>query len=66
MVSEQKWNNYGLMSTTTVEGTNIRFSEVFKRITPNISGYYVFESEVRITSINFSHSNDILYVDWVG
>jgi len=45
MVSEQKFNNYGMISNTTVEGTNISFREIFKKVTPNMTGYFTFESE---------------------
>ena len=46
MVSEQIYTNRGMTTVVSVEGTGVTFTEVFKRVTPKISGYYTFESEV--------------------
>ena len=45
LISEQTFHNYGMTSVTTVEGSGVTFTEIFKRVTPKISGYFVFESE---------------------
>ena len=44
--TDQVYNNYGMTVIGSIEGTDIVFKEFYKRITPRISGYYVFESEV--------------------
>jgi len=49
--TEQVYNNYGMTVTGTIEGTNITFKEYYKRITPRISGYYVFESETNLAGL---------------
>ena len=40
------FNNYGMTVNGKIMGTDLTFSEVFKRVTPQISGYYIFESQV--------------------
>ena len=44
--SELVFHNYGVSITNKIEGSNVTFTELFKRITPKISGYFMFESEV--------------------
>jgi len=45
MVTESTVHNYGMSVRGTVEGTACAFKEEFKKVSPKISGYYVFESE---------------------
>jgi len=45
MVTESTVHNYGMSVCGTVEGTACAFKEEFKKVSPKISGYYVFESE---------------------
>jgi len=40
-----------MTSTVTIEGTSISFTEVYKRISPKISGYYSFESETGLAEL---------------
>ena len=46
LTSELVFHNYGVSICNKIEGTNVCFTELFKRITPKISGYFIFESEV--------------------
>ena len=46
VVHNMTFNNYGMVVNGKILGTDLIFSEVFKRVTPEISGYYIFESEV--------------------
>ena len=48
LTSEMVFHNYGVSISNKIEGTNISFTELFKRITPKINGYFMFESEVVI------------------
>ena len=45
--SEMVFHNYGVSICNKIEGTNICFTELFKRITPKVNGYFTFESEVK-------------------
>ena len=47
MVQNMSFNNYGLVINGKILGTEVTLREVFKRVTPQISGYYIYESEVR-------------------
>jgi len=49
--TEQVYNNYGMSVLGSIEGTDITFKEYYKRITPRISGYYVFESETNLAGL---------------
>ena len=51
MMAEQVNHNYGMTTTTRIEGTDIVFKEVFKKITPKTSGYFTFESEVGLAGV---------------
>ena len=46
LVYNNSFNNYGMVVNGKILGTDLTISEVFKRVTPQISGYYIFESEV--------------------
>lgn len=46
LVYTNSFNNYGMVVNGKILGTDLTMSEVFKRVTPQISGYYIFESEV--------------------
>ena len=46
LVYNNSFNNYGMVVNGKILGTDLTMSEVFKRVTPQISGYYIFESEV--------------------
>ena len=46
VVHNMTFNNYGMVVNGKILGTDLIFSEVYKRVTPEISGYYIFESEV--------------------
>ena len=59
--TDQVYNNYGMTVVGSIEGTDIVFKEFYKRITPRISGYYVFESEVSDNQV--SMNND--YYDYL-
>ena len=48
MNTETTGHNYGFSLRGTIEGTAISFSEEFKKIDPQVTGFYVFESEVDI------------------
>ena len=48
LISEMAFHNYGVSICNKIDGTNISFTELFKRITPKINGYFIFESEVDI------------------
>ena len=48
LTSELVFHNYGVSICNKIEGTNVCFTELFKRITPKISGYFIFESEVHL------------------
>ena len=47
MVSESVANNYGMTVRGNIEGTALSFTQVYKRESPNVSGFYVFDTEVR-------------------
>ena len=47
MVSDSTVNNYGMTICGTIEGTALSFREEFKRVSPKVTGFYVFESEVQ-------------------
>jgi len=49
--TDQVYNNYGMTVIGSIEGTDIVFKEFYKRITPRISGYYVFESETNLAGL---------------
>ena len=63
MVSEQIYTNRGMTTVVSVEGTGVTFTEVFKRVTPKISGYYTFESEVRYGDRNSNNFKLIYRLD---
>ena len=46
LVYNNSFNNYGMVVNGKILGTDLTISEVFRRVTPQISGYYIFESEV--------------------
>ena len=46
ILGEQLVHNYGMTINRNIEGTDICYSEVLKRVTPKLNGYYMFESEV--------------------
>ena len=48
MVSDSTVNNYGMTIRGTIEGTALSFREEFKRVSPKVTGFYVFESEVSL------------------
>ena len=54
VVSDMTYNNYGLVVHGKILGTDVTFSELFKRVTPQISGYYIYESEVDKIQFLFS------------
>jgi len=51
MIAETTGNNYGVSIRGTIEGTALSFSEEFKRICPQVTGLYVFESEKNLEAI---------------
>jgi len=51
LITEQTYSNYGMDTVVTVEGTGVSFTEIFKRVTPKISGYYTFESETGLAGL---------------
>jgi len=51
VVSSMAYNNYGFVVNGKIQGTNLTFTEVFKRVTPKISGYYIFESQTGLEGI---------------
>ena len=56
LTSELVFHNYGVSICNKIEGTNVCFSELFKRITPKINGYFTFESEVNFNEKSDGHS----------
>ena len=46
MTNESVVHNYGMSMRGTVEGTGLSFTEEFKRVSPQVTGFYAFESEV--------------------
>merc|ERR1711892_1165315 len=51
MVSESVANNYGMTIRATIEGTALSFTEVFRRVSPTVTGFYVFDSEKGLASL---------------
>lgn len=51
MVQNMSFNNYGLVINGKILGTEVTLTEVFKRVTPQISGYYIYESETGIEGL---------------
>jgi len=51
MVSESVANNYGMTVCGNIEGTALSFSQVYKRESPNVSGFYVFDSEKGLADV---------------
>jgi len=51
MNTETTGNNYGMTLRGTIEGTALSFSEEFKRVSPQVSGFYVFESQKNLEAI---------------
>jgi len=45
MVTESTMHNYGMSIRGTLEGTALSFREEFKKISPKVDGFYVFESD---------------------
>lgn len=45
MITESVFHNYGMSLRGTVEGTALSFTEEFKKVSPQVTGFYVFESE---------------------
>eukprot|EP00090_Calanus_glacialis_P019700 TRINITY_DN3020_c0_g1_i1.p1 TRINITY_DN3020_c0_g1~~TRINITY_DN3020_c0_g1_i1.p1 ORF type:complete len:442 (+),score=134.66 TRINITY_DN3020_c0_g1_i1:166-1326(+) len=56
MVSDSTVNNYGMTICGTIEGTALSFREEFKRVSPKVTGFYVFESEKGL--------NDVMKMIW--
>ena len=48
METETIYHNYGCSHSGTIAGVN--FSEEYKKVDPNISGYYIYESGVSLPS----------------
>ena len=46
MITENVVHNYGMSLRGTIEGTALSFSEEYKRVSPQVTGFYVYESEV--------------------
>ena len=46
MTNESVVHNYGMSMRGTVEGTGLSFTDEFKRVSPQVTGFYAFESEV--------------------
>jgi len=51
LISEMVFHNYGVSISNKIDGTNISFTELFKRITPKINGYFMFESESGLAEV---------------
>lgn len=51
VVHNMTFNNYGMVINGKILGTDLTFSEVYKRVTPQISGYYIFESETGLEGL---------------
>ena len=54
ILGEQVVHNFGMTINRNIEGTDICYSEVLKRVTPKLNGYYMFESEVYIIGVLYS------------
>merc|ERR1711910_232949 len=64
MVTESTVHNYGMSVRGTVEGTACAFKEEFKKVSPKISGYYVFESENGMEKVVKLLSPQMTGADW--
>jgi len=51
ILGEQVVHNYGMTINRNIEGTDICYSEVLKRVTPKLNGYYMFESESGLAGV---------------
>merc|ERR1711970_1142774 len=51
MNTETTGHNYGFSLRGTIEGTALSFSEEFKKVDPQVTGYYVFESEKNLEAV---------------
>jgi len=51
MVSESVATSYGMTVKANVEGTALSCTQVFKRVQPNVSGFYVFDSEKGLATV---------------
>jgi len=45
MVTESTVHNYGISIRGTLEGTALSYREEFKKVSPKVDGFYVFESD---------------------
>ena len=59
LISEMVFHNYGVSICNKIDGTNVSFTELFKRITPKINGYFIFESEVAGHNLDKRRCNEI-------
>jgi len=59
LTSELVFHNYGVSICNKIEGTNVCFTELFKRITPKISGYFIFESESGVAEVMKAMGHEI-------
>ena len=50
MVSESVATSYGMTVKANIDGTALSCTQVYKRVQPNVSGFYVFDSEVWISN----------------
>ena len=53
MVSESVATSYGMTVKANIEGTALSLTEVYKRVNPPVSGYYVFDTEVWIFVLSY-------------
>merc|ERR1712212_1437934 len=51
MVSESVATSYGMTVKANVEGTALSCTQVFKRVQPHVSGFYVFDSEKGLATV---------------
>eukprot|EP00091_Calanus_sinicus_P010425 TRINITY_DN2424_c0_g1_i7.p1 TRINITY_DN2424_c0_g1~~TRINITY_DN2424_c0_g1_i7.p1 ORF type:complete len:238 (+),score=77.13 TRINITY_DN2424_c0_g1_i7:163-876(+) len=52
MITENVVHNYGMSIRGTVEGTGLSLTEEFKRVSPQVTGFYAFESEEGLYEIS--------------
>jgi len=51
MVSESVATSYGMTVKANIDGTALSCTQVYKRVQPNVSGFYVFDSEKGLANV---------------
>jgi len=64
MITETVSHNYGMSLRGTIEGTALSFSEEYKRVSPQVTGFYVYESEKNLREIVKLWAPEVDWVDF--